>query len=145
MEPTFWAVVQYVLAHPTGDPHWTPYSQACAVCAVPYTHILHFEQLDAEEDLMLEELGLRSAFPPVALNREEKAVGEVGVTEAYMGMLREEDWVRLLALYSRDVAMFGYQEQVEELGEALRLRWREQGGQGGRGGAQVAGQMPIVP
>ena len=29
MEPSFWEFVQYVLAHPTGDPHWKPFTQVC--------------------------------------------------------------------------------------------------------------------
>ena len=27
VEPTFWEFVQYVLAHPSGDPHWKPFTQ----------------------------------------------------------------------------------------------------------------------
>ena len=29
VEPSFWEFVQYVLAHPTGDPHWKPFTQVC--------------------------------------------------------------------------------------------------------------------
>ena len=28
VEPSFWEFVQYVLAHPAGDPHWKPFTQA---------------------------------------------------------------------------------------------------------------------
>ena len=73
VEPTFWEFVQYVLSHPTGDPHWKPFTQViknrgtsahcvfkvCTVCSVTYDYILHFEDLDIEEEEMLEQLGLR--------------------------------------------------------------------------------------
>ena len=29
VEPSFWEFVQYVLAHPAGDPHWKPFTQVC--------------------------------------------------------------------------------------------------------------------
>ena len=29
VEPSFWEFVQYVLAHPSGDPHWKPFTQVC--------------------------------------------------------------------------------------------------------------------
>jgi len=61
VEPTFWEFVQYVLAHPSGDPHWKPFTQVCTVCSVSYDYILHFEALDVEEEEMLEQLGLRQA------------------------------------------------------------------------------------
>ena len=29
VDPSFWEFVQYVLAHPSGDPHWKPFTQVC--------------------------------------------------------------------------------------------------------------------
>ena len=31
------------------DEHWAPASNYCEVCHVPYTHIIHYENLAAEE------------------------------------------------------------------------------------------------
>jgi hypothetical protein len=94
----------------------------CAVCKVTYDFILQFEWLDDEEAMMLETLGLRAAFPPVALNREAQA-GEPGVAATYLAMLDREDWAALVRLYARDAAMFGYTGAVEALAEELERGW----------------------
>jgi len=124
VEPTFWEFVQYVLTHPSGDPHWKPFTQVCTVCSVIYDYILHFEDLDVEEEQMLDQLGLRKAFPPVRLNAVKKVEGDgPSVTERYMQMLRPEEWRRLVSLYSRDATMFGYNNDIEQLGKSLREKW----------------------
>ena len=97
------------------------------MCEVRYNYILHFEHLDEEEEQMLEELGLRESFPPVVLNREGRP-REGGVSQTYLGMLQHEDWRRLRSLYSKDTSMFGYTQEVEELGMALELQWSKAGG-----------------
>ena len=38
---------------------FTPLFKVCSVCSVTYDYILHFENLDVEEEQMLQELGLR--------------------------------------------------------------------------------------
>lgn len=125
VEPSFWEFVQYVLAHPTGDPHWKPFTQVCSVCSVTYDYILHFENLDVEEEEMLQELGLREAFPPLRLNAVKKVEGEeTSVTESYIQMLMPEDWKSLVSLYSRDAVMFGYDQQIEQLDKSLQEKWR---------------------
>ena len=38
-------------------------------------------------------------------------------------MLRPEEWRRLVMLYSRDAAMFGYDNDIDQLGRALQEKW----------------------
>ena len=38
---------------------FTPLFKVCSACSVTYDYILHFENLDVEEEEMLQELGLR--------------------------------------------------------------------------------------
>ena len=39
-------------------------------------------------------------------------------------MLMPEDWMRLVSLYSKDAAMFGYDQHIEQLDKALQEKWR---------------------
>ena len=39
-------------------------------------------------------------------------------------MLRPEEWRRLVSLYSMDAAMFGYNNDIDQLGRALQEKWR---------------------
>ena len=89
--------------------------------------------------------GKPQAFPPVRLNAVKKVKGDgPSVTERYMQvnlililfysfwilldrcnlqMLRPEEWRRLVSLYTRDATMFGYNNDIEQLGKSLREKW----------------------
>ena len=112
--PTFWEFVQFVALRPTADEHWTPASTLCNPCAFNFTYVIHFERLAEEEPAMLQHLALHEMFPPIWENKH-KGKPTSNYVLNYLKMLRKEDWDKLLSVYSLDINLFGYKEQVDQL------------------------------
>ena len=111
LEPTFWEFVQYVVRNPLADEHWKPYSHSCAVCSVTYTFVIKFERLEEEEMELMSILGMSERFPPMFLKMKS---GRENVTEKYLKMLRKEDCMKLVEVYSQDIERFGYREDIQK-------------------------------
>ena len=62
-----------------------------------------------------------SYFAEIIQMLTNNANTEVQVT---LQMLRPEEWRRLVSLYSMDAAMFGYNNDIDQLGRALQEKWR---------------------
>ena len=112
LEPTFWEFVQYVVRNPAADEHWRPYSQSCEVCSVTYKYVIKFERMEKEEKELMNILGMAERFPPLFLKMKS---GRENVTEKYLKMLRKEDCMKLLKVYSKDIETFGYFEDIQEM------------------------------
>lgn len=111
--PSWWEFVQYLLSFPSTDrydEHWRPVSLHCSPCNFPFTHIIHFESLQAEERLFLKEFGKKETGN---LSRRENAAGSQLSSEdlvsKYFSLLDDDDIYGLYKIYKEDFHLFGYQ------------------------------------
>jgi len=117
--PSWWEFIQWILKngdHPERfDVHWRPVSVFCSICVVQYNYILHFENLEQEELLFVEELNTKAVITPRWDNRNDMGLVKKDIVNTYFSLLDEQDVVRLYQLYKDDFLMFGYEFQYNWL------------------------------
>jgi len=109
--PSWWEFVQYILhTQPTRyDEHWKPFSIYCAVCSFPYTHILHFENIQTEEKFFAEEMTASDLVHPRWENRNDEGLAKEDILNKYFSILDDDEIQDLYKIYEDDFRFFGYQ------------------------------------
>ena len=110
--PSWWEFVQWILAngdHPERyDEHWKPMSLFCSVCTVPYNFILHFENLEREEQLLVDLWNVSGIVSSRWENRNDRGLAKKEIRDGYLGLLDRKEVDQLYELYKDDFLLFGY-------------------------------------
>ena len=104
--PTFWEFVMAILSDDLRDDHWLPISQTCAPCSIDYDFIIRLENYAAEENFMINSMGLKYYLPEQRwLNKNEN---EENLVVPYLEQLNGTEIVSLTQYYLHDFELFGY-------------------------------------
>lgn len=115
--PTWWEFVQYIKATPPRhhDEHWRPASLYCSLCSLSYNYILHFENIQQEEQLFAQQLGAEGTIRKRWENRNDEGLRKEEVVAKYFDLLDDDDIMALYNIYEDDFKMFGYQFEFRGL------------------------------
>ena len=99
------------------DNHWKPYSHSCSVCFLPYNYILHFENIEQEEKMLIHHLGAEKIIKSRKENvdKDSEDMAREKLIFKYLNILDDDEITSLYKIYENDFKMFNYTFQFRSL------------------------------
>ena len=86
------------------------FSDYCDICLIPYNYVLHFENLEEEEAMLVEKLEAEKMIKPRREN--ENTNKSPDILTKYFSQLDPTDIERLYRLYETDFEIFNYKREI---------------------------------
>merc|ERR1711915_458707 len=95
--PSWWEFVQYIIeTDPIKyDEHWKPINMYCSICSFSYNYILHFENMQQEEQMFGLELGKQDKMNNQHENTNHEGLSKEEVVAKYFSLLDDDDILKL--------------------------------------------------
>ena len=87
-------------------------SDYCDICLIPYNYVLHFENLEEEEKMLVDRLEAGQIIKPRRENVNNKSPD---IFAKYFSQLDQTDIDRLYSLYQTDFEIFNYKRELSTL------------------------------
>ena len=87
-----------------------PFSDYCHICIIPYNYIIHFENLEEEEKMLVERLEAVEIIKPRRENVNTNKSPDI--LSKYFSLLDQTDIDRLYSLYEADFELFNYKREL---------------------------------
>ena len=112
--PSWWEFVQWILASADRkmffDEHWRPVSDYCHLCLIRYNYVIHFENIQEEEQMFVEMMKAETVIKPRRENVNPNDSPDI--YEKYFSLLDAADIEKLYDLYKTDFLMFNYKREI---------------------------------
>ena len=87
-----------------------PFSDYCHICLIHYNYILHFENLQEEEKMLVERLRAEEIIKPRKENANTNKSPDI--FSKYFALLDQTDIDQLYRLYEADFEIFNYKREI---------------------------------
>ena len=87
-----------------------PFSFYCDICLIPYNYVLHFENLEEEERLLVKRLEAEKIIKPKRENMNTNKSPDIFTK--YFSQLDQTDIDQLYRLYQTDFEIFNYKKEL---------------------------------
>ena len=87
-----------------------PFSDYCDICLIPYNYVLHFENLEEEEKLLVDRLEAGQIIKPRRENVNTNKSPDIFTK--YFSQLDQTDIDQLYRIYQTDFEIFNYKREL---------------------------------